>query len=497
MKVLIVEDEVKIREGMANLIRRHTAHTVVGQAHTGREGLEMARRYRPHLIITDIRMPDMDGLEMLEALFEEKLLVHAVILSGYSEFDYAKKAIRLGVDDYLLKPIGTEDILDMLEKTAGRIAKEEREREAFPEKLLRGLLTEELPRDMWEQLWEHCRIRPQSPWGVFLGEFSLAPPGYQEWLQEQIKAVAESLCCPSFSFSVTDAQGVCLFVTDAWNSLSRVFAEKILDPRRREPIPWAFGPCPAAEQLSGVLRDISPLLAYAIPLGTGVLLTETLVSAFRPEACVYPAELQNKLKGMICSGDRAGVKECQERFLAFLHLGGFAPEDSRQCCIRLLTFVIALYQEVDHGVYEQVRGQGVLEQAVHACTMADLDSAVNKTFQPFASAPVKKDDIRNYTIQKALRYIREHFREGITLEETAGILEITPEYLSTLFNREVGVHFSTFLKQFRMSHARRLLKGSQLKIFEIAEQVGYPDPKYFIRVFKEEYGVSPGKYRDG
>ena len=107
----------------------------------------------------------------------------------------------------------------------------------------------------------------------------------------------------------------------------------------------------------------------------------------------------------------------------------------------------------------------------------------------------KKEDIRNYAIRRAINYIREHYSENISLDMLSEQLEITPEYLSALFNKEVGINFSTFLKQFRISQAKRLLKGTDYKIYEIAAQVGYNDPKYFNRVFKEEIGVSPGDYR--
>ena len=109
----------------------------------------------------------------------------------------------------------------------------------------------------------------------------------------------------------------------------------------------------------------------------------------------------------------------------------------------------------------------------------------------------KKEDIRNYTIKKAITFIREHYMENISLDLLAEHLEITPEYLSTLFNKEVGINFSIFLKRFRISQAKRLLKGTDKKIYEIASEVGYNDPKYFNRVFKEEIGISPGDYRQG
>ena len=106
----------------------------------------------------------------------------------------------------------------------------------------------------------------------------------------------------------------------------------------------------------------------------------------------------------------------------------------------------------------------------------------------------KKEGISNYIVNRTLEYIRIHYKEGITLEETAEILNITPEYLSMLFKREMGMNFSVFLKKFRISHAKRLLRGTDMKVYEVAEACGYSNSNYFTRVFKEETGISPAEF---
>lgn len=139
MRIIIVEDEIKIREGMGKLIESLTDHIVLGEASDGEEGLDLVLRFKPDLVITDIRMPKMDGLEMIRRLYEQKIPVHAVILSGYSEFEYAKKAIQYGVDDYLLKPLAVDDVQDMLEKIEEKIKKEQLTK-GSPEVHLRNLI---------------------------------------------------------------------------------------------------------------------------------------------------------------------------------------------------------------------------------------------------------------------------------------------------------------------------------------------------------------------
>ena len=139
MRILIVEDEVMIREGLAKLIKSHTGHTVAGEASNGQEGLNLALRLRPELVITDIRMPVMDGLQMIEKLHDMNLNTRAVILSGYSEFEYAKKAIYYGVEDYLLKPLAAEDIVDVLERIEKKMEEEEQKNAGTPGQCIKEL----------------------------------------------------------------------------------------------------------------------------------------------------------------------------------------------------------------------------------------------------------------------------------------------------------------------------------------------------------------------
>ena len=99
------------------------------------------------------------------------------------------------------------------------------------------------------------------------------------------------------------------------------------------------------------------------------------------------------------------------------------------------------------------------------------------------------------TVRKAIALIREYYKDGITLDEISRRLRVTPEYLGTLFHREVGTSFSTYIRNVRMDKARELLCGTQLKLYEIAEKTGYSDPKYFSKVFREVTGLTPAEYR--
>ena len=141
MKIAIVEDELRIREGLARLIRKiDSSYEIVGEAEDGLAGVRIIARQRPELVITDVRMPDLDGLEMLRRLEEKSIRVKAIVLSAYSEFSYAREAIKLGVSEYLLKPINVGDLTLALKRVEEQIALERGPRRKEEGLTLEGVL---------------------------------------------------------------------------------------------------------------------------------------------------------------------------------------------------------------------------------------------------------------------------------------------------------------------------------------------------------------------
>lgn len=194
MRILIVEDEVMIREGLSKLIKTHTGHTVIGEACNGQEGLALAVRYRPELVITDIRMPVMDGLQMIEKFHEMNLPVHVVILSGYSEFEYAKKAIRFGVEDYLLKPLAAEDIVEVLERIRNKLEDEEEKNAGTPEQYIRELLYGcRQSKEKSRRMKLNCGFGTSQYYQLYLGYFGDGSVAYEEEIHEKLNQLKNAV----------------------------------------------------------------------------------------------------------------------------------------------------------------------------------------------------------------------------------------------------------------------------------------------------------------
>ena len=248
-------------------------------------------------------------------------------------------------------------------------------------------------------------------------------------------------------------------------------------------------------ELKKTVKGSDRLLSYALVLKQEGWLSARQAEDYEPAAFAAPSEIYNRIRNAICQGDTGKLKKAAGDFLKYMEEGHFEAEDIRGAFVKSYYLISDTLQDIDRSLYGHLKSTNLLRNMETAVTWNELKQAYGDVVQVVAGTKTKREDISNFVIKRAINYIREHYQEGITQEEVSRELEITPEYLSTLFNREMGINFSTFLKQFRMSHAKRLLKGTDMKIYEIAKATGYSDPKYFQRVFKEEIGVSPGEYR--
>lgn len=501
MRILVVEDEIKIRMGISRLISAHTQHTVVGEAKNGQEGLEMINRFHPELVISDIRMPVMDGLKMLQESVKMGNKCHFVILSGYSEFEYAQTAIRYGVDDYLLKPLAPEDVTQILDKIQQKVDLEKAETIQTTEGLLREMILggRKDITDICRKLLETGAFEETSPVFVLAGYTGNTNPKYFRNLLLQCEKLKERYPEWKVHLAVLEnTQEIFLLIQGEVSAkeLERKLTRRIYQNLTEEDQPvWILEILNHLEEIPESVQRIRENYLYGIRMGYREILTEEKIKNISMEEFKYPVNLENRMQTAICSESSMELKKECENFLNYTREMKCSPRYIRKTYKKMLAFLENVCHEVNPQAYRLLQNQDLEHLASEKLTSGELESCFQKAVEMILESKDKKEDIRNYAIRRAINFIREHYSENISLDMLADRLEITPEYLSTLFNKEVGINFSTFLKRFRISQAKRLLKGTDEKIYSIALQVGYNDPKYFNRVFKEEMGISPGDYR--
>lgn len=505
MRIVIVEDEIKIREGMGKMIESQTEHLIVGEAADGEEGLQMVLRFKPDLVITDIRMPRKSGLQMLQELAAKKIKVHSVILSGYSDFEYAQKAIRYGADDYLLKPLAIDDVRKMLKGIEEKIQEEETYIYGHQENRLRDILfgNVEETEETIEELCRVCKFESDMKYELMAGYIGSAQPSYKECVEKEINALRKEFKEFKIYLLYQENSQIFFCLTVGRNldkeekaRYERTFFNQVICnyQKKDEKSIWAKVDC-TERNLQEARKHLEQNLSYALVMDNDDWISDEMVCEYHAVPYEYPLEIGNRLKNAVCKGEREEMIQAGEAFVDYMKATHYFPADMRFGFIKSYYIVENTLQDIDLTLRDHLKNSGIIRRMENVLSWEELLSAWEDVIKIIVEERVKREDISNYIIQRAINYIREHYQEGITQEEVSRKLEITPEYLSALFNREMGITFSVFLKKFRLSHAKRLLKGSDMKIYEVAETVGYSDAKYFARVFKEEYGVTPGEYR--
>lgn len=497
MRVLVVEDEIRIRKGMANLIENHTEHTVVGEAQNGKEGMEMALLYMPDLIITDIRMPVMDGLEMMRRLREKEGDWHFVILSGYSEFQYAQKAIQYGVDDYLIKPLAPDDVIELLDTIEQRVKKERQKKQETPERMLRNYLVEKEEISA-EQLKEVCDFGTEEELQLVCAYVGNLSKEDRNCCIDRLQRFQAELSGEKIYYFFTEStrEFIILLKKKQWESLKKELENKLLRRKANDRIwVWTTGTVKELRELRQRYEELRKLYEYGLVLDVSEVLDNQKTANFICEEYTDSKKLKKDIQIAFYKKEKKQLEKELLNFMEVMAQVKIKPQEIKEQYIQMIYFLLSLAKENNSGVYEQLQNLNAAQNIGKAVTYNELKDIFSMVMQVLLSNINERQNISNYIILKAIDYIRNHYKEGVTLEEVAQSLDITPEYLSTLFNREMGENFSSFLKKFRMSHAKRLLRETDKKIGDIAIEVGYSDPKYFNRVFKAEEGISPKEFR--
>lgn len=503
MRIVIIEDEIRIREGLSRLLKKlDTKYEIAGEAENGEEGLALIRRVMPELIITDIRMPVMDGLEMLTKLQEEGFRAKVIVLSAYSEFEYARQAMRMGVKEYLLKPVVLGDITEALHRIEEEMRQEkELSRDVFgsAEQIFGGILSGTLDADeaMEERLQEHFGIRCGTRYQgicVYLGKSYEKTGGAARKELEQLLAQRKGTGYFCVGLDRDAALVILIYRDDSAGELERWVQYWLLQSRSRK-LRGAVGfICDLAlGELKGGIATLMAHMEWNISLGDDVMICYPKITKLQTSPCIYPLLMENQMRLAVCAGQKEKVKDSMLAFYGYFSGGKvYSPREIKECYVRFFWALMNTGKEVGMLEYEKLEQQKLLEQIMGAKTAGELEAVGEFLLDQLAD---DGEEVMHLTVKRAQSLIQEFYQNGITLEEIAAKLNITPEYLGTRFHQEVGVNFSAYIRNFRITKAKELLIGTSLKLYEIAEKVGYSDAKYFSRVFKETTGQLPADYR--
>ncbi|MGM0234079.1 response regulator transcription factor [Enterococcus sp. AZ094] len=464
-KVLIVDDEASIRNGLPLIIDwERLGYQIVGSAENGEAGLAMIRELKPDVVIADIRMPGKNGLEMVQAASEEGLLFFAIILSGYSDFDYAKQALQLGAVTYLLKPVDEEELIGILTKIdqKAKTDQQKNQKSQLMEKLFGG---------------DQTGIKDAQAIKLLRLSEEADAQKLVEKLQEQVAQVITLIHRHHRYLVLLNEERFPDEAIDAW-CRKKMAHQEILISR------WFA----AQENLKPLMIDIQTLSKLIFLFPNQVISHHVLDTTQEAEE---RSDLREELVKAILANDPL-EQPLSRYYQTFYHSLALEEEIKWQ--------INGDIEWLQHQISEKVAlaiewsTDEVHQQIFLAQTFPMLQEVITEKLadlQATVASSLNQIDI----IAELIQYTKKHYQEDLTLKKIGERFNYNSAYLGKKFRKETGKNYLAFLDEVRMEKAVEILRHSNLMVYEVAELVGYSNVDYFYKKFKQYHRVSPNEFR--
>lgn len=503
----------------------------VGEASNGIEAFQLIQQASPDIVIADVRMPGLSGLELIEKCCQAGITCSFIIISGYPDFEYAKTAFVRGAVNYILKPIDEIELENTLLQVCRSIeerkkadGKENRtSRKMEPQihtwdyekkEALRRLLTEHeaaLPLETINQQYGCCFDRELS-FNVAVSNVSIQETGRE---MDAFSANINSRIEEQFRRHIMPLCRECQAVMEQGQLLFLMNYQPLLNQRLGQEI------TAVVEKIQRNIEPVNARITIGLGSGKGDSCPHLYHEAVHALGCRYVDSRQ-----VIVDGDVSYVRfdvyeilnlEWENHFLNLIDVGN--EEELRQSMenirkeisgkghvdpnLYLQAFQIctSLFQQEAKRMFRQVfdgrkYSRQLREICVHSRTIQELfDRLVYATIEMYHECMGKVQLKERWPVIKARQYIEEHYSEKIVLKNLAEEFFVNADYLSSVFKKDVGVGFNDYLRQYRMTIAQQLIRSGEYTIDQVAEKVGYQDPKHFSKSFKKTLGVSPAEYK--
>lgn len=523
MNLLIVEDENIIRKGFLVTVQKlNFAFDNIYEAGDGEKGLQLCKAHHPEIIITDIRMPLMDGLTFIRKAKAFSPDSQFIILSGYNDFEYARTALQYGVRDYLLKPSSKAEIRDVLTRVTEEIRSAQTTRkkvqyqlEQFQQLLLLDILQNKYPADQIEASLSGCSVMlPKN--GVLVLCFHILPENCSDIPHTDYKRHIDwflSLLSPFFYLIPIDvpANYHCLIaspLTGTDSSLLPLFqklANQIQAYQEKAHIWIHFSFTPMendVRKLPALYQKASEFLFCRFFSPDRILLSSHNCPNCDSGAAI-PGAMLESLYHCFIGKSRFDLRQNFLSLLRYLaKLKDITPS----------AFASALEQAFQYLVVTLIRENRIPEYPVtSALAVWNAFSVCDDPENLFHTLVLRLMDYREAVsqenhasvenlqspISQAISYIDQNYYKELDLTLISRLVSMNSSYFSTQFKKRTGLSFSTYLQNVRLEKSKSLLLNSNQKLYEISESVGISNVKYFCRLFKDYTGVTPTEFRKG
>lgn len=509
-KILIVDDEKTHRIGLMKLLYTLYPEDMFLEAASGEQALETLELLECDIVITDIRMPGINGLELLHQIRKNHNDIAVIFLSGYEEFSYAKEALKYGTKEYLLKPVEVSEVKKCLDQVRSEITFQ-REKNANHESMKNHLKETEIiyAEYLMQQFVRNTAFEKKER---ILEVFPIEQPGYFFLCDIKIQD-GGSLNIPEFRMAMKSCIAVSSY--SFLGERENLYTILVLDQSK--------GDRSFFDHIRSVLHKRFPGCSFAFYVsGWHKNMYEEGPDAYQEAVKIWKYRfyelgdfcdwdlLREKLDGdlenfLVLSGKTAGHIKQNDILSAFQPIKEAVSNSSEKKLPspeRLLRSVMLLLfqvvKELDPLLSNELKST-VDETLNHLYQSETLSKLLRSVYSFLLSlgkdANFQKQVKGIHVMEHCCKYLQKHYMEEITLETVAEKYYFNPSYFSTLFKNYSGSSFSNYLTALRMQKAKEFLAFTDDKVKEIAVKTGYRDPNYFIRAFKKFYGYTPDEYR--
>lgn len=533
--LLIVEDELWLRRRLVETIEwEKYGISKISDAEDGAEALKIALEDNPDILITDIRMPELSGVDLLRALNESSVYPRTIVVSGYDDFEYAQEALRMGAVNYLLKPVEEKELLSSVEKCIAELEKEQKEKLLYEKHFA---ISELFIKTMYEEFLFETEIYNKK-------NILLLKQVYEETYFPAKYASVLSIETSTANFFDTDN-----LETDIWKlfhcvenicetKFKELFQRVYLFIRGNQIVLLVFSDM-SSEEFSSSLKqmkdrltnELKTYVSYSLIIAEGSIvgsLTELHTSYEKAWMNMKNLRKGNNLDGIGSTPDieinfediyadyncKSIIKEIRngnhERAIAELNNLLETSEKRLKSIdiVRLRLFYINLINRIASACLPECETNA--DQLAIQCfneikeiiniRAGSMVSQINHSLEVFIGKLTEiyvenNGNKRHWIMDQVLQYVEENYHTALSTKDIAQRFFINASYFSKLFHDQMGCTFSDYLISVRIEKAKVMLTQTNMKLYDIAYAVGYSNVQYFSTIFKEKEGTTPSRYR--
>lgn len=527
--ILIVDDEPIVREGIRKRIQwAEHGFECIGDCENGRDALEAVTRHQPDVVLTDINMPYMDGLELSRHITERFPKTKIIILTGFDDFEYAQQAVKLQVTDFILKPVTSAEIREMLDKLKLEMDEERGHTEHL--KRLKYQLNESLvllKQRFLERLASSPMKRSEMESKLSYFDLPLHGPLYIAMAadMDEMRSDEQHVDNELYAFALynivqeilADESGAAVFrykenkvMTILSGSgeeelLARAqeLAEKIRESTKqfmKFTVTLGIGTvCRELQDIRYSCRASEAALEYRLLIGHDQVVHITDLEKRGDAPLLDGIETESALISAIRAGTDSEMKACIQRLISEF---GSASISVELCYVRIVRVMLAVLQtlmEIGSNENELIgKEKRLLSDLYSFRSLDEIEHWLNEVCeQALRDVAKTRKDLTRSQMLEAVDFIQRHYEDAeLSIKTVCSRIFMSTSYFSALFKTHTGKTFVEYVTEVRMEKAKELLKHSLLKTYEIAAKTGYQDPQYFSVLFKKHTGDTPTEYRN-